>query len=128
MNLFEAVDPPLCLHMQSVSGAGLYALRSVSGLQSLNLSSCLELGDEDPLAALPYLTGTAATVCTTLHLTISRTASHSTPSLGNGPGPNCCHPACGTAGSHEALMPWLACHIVWVARAIDACSILELIH
>ena len=49
--------------MQSVSGAGLYALRSISGLQSLNLSSCLELGDEDPLAAIVHLTGTAASVC-----------------------------------------------------------------
>ena len=48
------------LHTQAISGVGLYALRSVSGLQSLNLSSCLELGDDDPLAALVYLTGTAA--------------------------------------------------------------------
>jgi hypothetical protein len=51
------------MHMQSVSGAGLYALRSVSGLQSLNLSSCLELGDDDPLAALAHLTGMAAAIC-----------------------------------------------------------------
>ena len=56
---FQSCNPPLCLRMQSVSGAGLYALRSVSRLQSLNLSSCLELGDDDPLAALAHLTGTA---------------------------------------------------------------------
>jgi hypothetical protein len=57
--LVGSCDLPLFLHMQSVSGAGLHALRSISGLQSLNLSSCLELGDDDPLAALAHLTGTA---------------------------------------------------------------------
>jgi hypothetical protein len=36
-------------------------MRSISGLQSLKLSSCLELGDDDPLRALAFLTGTTAT-------------------------------------------------------------------
>lgn len=45
---------------QAVSGGGLFALALVTKLQSLNLSSCLELGDDDPLAALRHLTGLAA--------------------------------------------------------------------
>ena len=44
-----------------VTGQGLYALRTITGLRSLNLNSCLDLGDDDPLAALQYLTGAQRT-------------------------------------------------------------------
>lgn len=42
---------------QAVSGGGLFYLALVPGLQSLNLSSCLELGEDDPLLAIQHLTG-----------------------------------------------------------------------
>ena len=69
--LLKAVSAVHLSIMQAVSGAGLYALRSVTGLQSLNLSSCLELGDDDPLAALVYLTGMVAGVVSVTLLSVS---------------------------------------------------------